>query len=72
MRLLTTAGDSFMGEKNEFKNFLQERTDLPRLSILDNYKQIKRIMTSSYLKSFENDKKYQFIEQQQLEGEIYD
>ena len=62
MRLLSTPGDSFICEKNEFKNFLLEETDLPRLSILDNYKQIKRIMTKNYIKSFENEKKYKFID----------
>jgi hypothetical protein len=31
---------------------------LPRLSILDNYRQISRIMTNSYIKSFDLDRRF--------------
>lgn len=34
------------------------RDELPRLSILDNYKQIMRIMTNSYIKSFDAERKF--------------
>lgn len=38
--------------------FLKDPEELPRLSILDNYRQIMRIMTGQYLKSDEEEKKY--------------
>ncbi len=38
--------------------FLNDPEELPRLSILDNYKQIMRIMTTQYLKSGEEEKKF--------------
>ena len=44
-----------MTENNSYSIFLQENEELPRLSILDNYKSVNRIMTSSYLKSFKDE-----------------
>ena len=38
--------------------FLNDKTELPRLSILDNYKQIMRIMTTSYNKGSDYQKKF--------------
>jgi len=43
---LHNTGDKFQTEINDYKLFLQDPDELPRLSILDNYKQITRIMTS--------------------------
>lgn len=43
---LHTTGDKFQTEINDYKLFLAEQDELPRLSILDNYKQITRIMTT--------------------------
>jgi len=50
--------DLYQTEVNQFRTFLNNQEELPRLSILDNYKQIMRIMTNSYVKSQENEKKY--------------
>lgn len=50
--------DLFTTQNNSFKTFLNEREELPRLSILDNYKQIMRIMTNSYVNQNENARKY--------------
>lgn len=50
--------DLYQTEVNSFRTFLNNQEELPRLSILDNYKQIMRIMTNSYVKSQENEKKY--------------
>jgi hypothetical protein len=47
-----------MREVHEYKTFLSDQEEMPRLSILDNYKQIMRIMTNSYVKSFEEEKKF--------------
>mmetsp|Transcript_5001 Transcript_5001/g.8529 ORF Transcript_5001/g.8529 Transcript_5001/m.8529 type:complete len:160 (-) Transcript_5001:59-538(-) len=43
---------------NGFHTFLNEKSELPRLSILDNYKQIMRIMTKSYIKGSEYENKF--------------
>lgn len=37
-------GQQYEGNKNKFGTFLNDKGELPRLSILDNYKQIMRIM----------------------------
>lgn len=55
---LHTTGDKYQTEVNDYKLFLNEPEELPRLSILDNYKQITRIMTNSYIKSFDEEKKF--------------
>lgn len=47
-----------MTENNSYGVFLQEKKERPRLSILDNYKQIMRIMTTSYIKSQDEEKKF--------------
>jgi len=47
-----------MGEVHDYKTFITDQEDMPRLSILDNYKQIMRIMTNSYVRSFEEEKKF--------------
>jgi hypothetical protein len=43
---------------NSYSTFLGDKGELPRLSILDNYKQIMRIMTNSYLKGNEYSEKF--------------
>jgi len=35
---LRTTADSFMTQKNNYKTFLNDQEELPRLSILDNYR----------------------------------
>lgn len=55
---LHNTGDKFQTEINDYKLFLQDADELPRLSILDNYKQITRIMTSQYIKSGDEEKKF--------------
>ena len=55
---LHTTGDKYLTEINDYKLFLGDPDELPRLSILDNYKQITRIMTSQYIKSSEEEKKF--------------
>ena len=55
---LRTTGDKFQTEINNYQLFLKDPEELPRLSILDNYRQIMRIMTDQYIKSEEDEKKY--------------
>lgn len=43
--VLHTTGDKYQTEINDYKLFLNDPEELPRLSILDNYRQITRIMT---------------------------
>lgn len=47
-----------MGEAVAYRHHLQDQDDLPRLSILENHKQIMRIMTNSYMKGIEQQHKY--------------
>lgn len=51
-------GDKFMTSTNAFTTFLTDKEDLPRLSILQNYDQIMRIMNSTYMRGVELEKKY--------------
>ena len=55
---LRNTGDRYMGESNQFRHYLGDQEDLPRLSILENHKQIMRIMTNSYMKGIEQQHKY--------------
>ena len=48
--------DKFQTEINGYKTFLDDKEELPRLSILDNYKQITRILTNQYIRSFDEEK----------------
>jgi hypothetical protein len=41
-----------------FEKHLKAEEELPRLSILENYKKISRIMTNSFLRSKENNGRY--------------
>lgn len=48
----------FENSMNAYQTFLNDKSELPRLSILDNYKQIMRIMTNSYMKGTEYQNKF--------------
>ena len=48
----------YENNSNGYSTFLNEKAELPRLSILDNYKQIMRIMTNSYNKGGEYQNKF--------------
>ena len=48
----------YENSKNQYGTFLNDRSELPRLSILDNYKQIIRIMNNSYIKGNEYRNKF--------------
>ena len=48
----------FENSTNGYQTFLNDKSELPRLSILDNYKQIMRIMTNSYMKGSEYQNKF--------------
>ena len=50
---LRSTNMEFENNKNGFATFLNDKGELPRLSILDNYKQIMRIMNNSYIKGGE-------------------
>ena len=50
--------DSFLATAHTFDTFMGEREDLPRLSILSNYEQIMRIMTTNYMKKMELEHRY--------------
>lgn len=55
---LHTTGDKYQTEINDYKLFLNDGEELPRLSILDNYKQIMRIMNKQYVNSDQDEKKF--------------
>ena len=55
---LRSTGDKFVRDANDFKTFLADVEELPRLSILDNYKRIKQIMNANYVKGISVEKKY--------------
>lgn len=44
-------GSGFINSTNGFETFLKKKDEIPRLSILENYKQISRIMRNSFLKA---------------------
>lgn len=50
VRAMKASQTTFLNQKNTFEKFLHEKGDMPRLSVLDNYRQINRIMTRNYLK----------------------
>ena len=55
---LRLTGAQYENNSNGYSTFLNEKAELPRLSILDNYKQIMRIMTNSYIKGGEYQNKF--------------
>ena len=55
---LRNTNAKFENSTNGYQTFLNDKSELPRLSILDNYKQIMRIMTNSYMKGSEYQNKF--------------
>lgn len=43
---------TFINSSNGFATFLNRQDEIPRLSVLENYKQISRIMRNSFLKNY--------------------
>lgn len=60
--------ESFLASSHNFETFLaQQKEDLPRFSILNNYDQIMRIMTQNYMRSQERDAMYRNRDKKDLE-----
>jgi hypothetical protein len=55
---MRNTNQKYENSMNGYSTFLNEKGELPRLSILDNYKQIMRIMTNSYIKGSEYQNKF--------------
>ena len=55
---LRNTADRFVGSENKFNTFLNDIEQLPRLSILDNYRLIKKKMNANFIKGFDVEKKY--------------
>ena len=55
---LQTTGDAFIQGGNRYESHLMDFDEMPRLSILNNYKRIKQIMNSNYVKGFAVEQKY--------------
>ena len=55
---LRNTNQKYENSMNGYNTFLNEKGELPRLSILDNYKQIMRIMTNSYIKGSDYQNKF--------------
>jgi len=52
-----------------YKTFLCDRSEMPRLSILENYRQISRIMTSNYMKGRDLEQRYKNVKGAQHDEE---
>jgi hypothetical protein len=50
---LHNTGDAFICGGNRYEQHLGDFDEMPRLSILNNYKRIKQIMNKNYVKGFE-------------------
>ena len=50
---LMNTGDMFISGNSRFDHHLADFDEMPRLSILNNYKRIKQIMNKNYVKGFE-------------------
>ena len=66
---LRSTADQFITGTNGYKTFLADVEELPRLSILDNYKRIKQIMNANYVKGISVEKKYRNRTKQDLEAD---
>ena len=55
---LKTTGDAFIKGGNRYDSHLTDFSEMPRLSILNNYKRIKQIMNTNYVKGFAIEQKY--------------
>ena len=64
---LMTTGDAFISGGNKYETQLTDFDEMPRLSILNNYKRIKQIMNKNYVKGFEMEQKYRNRTQQDNE-----
>ena len=56
---LMNTGDAFITGGNRYDNHLQDFDEMPKLSILNNYRRIKQIMNTNYVKGFSIEQKYQ-------------
>ena len=54
----SSTNEKFENSNNSYSTFLSDKGELPKLSILDNYKEITRIMTYSYIKGSDYEKKF--------------
>jgi len=57
-KTLMNTGDMFITGASRFDHHLADFDEMPRLSILNNYKRIKQIMNKNYVKGFEIEQKY--------------
>lgn len=55
---LMNTGDKFITGGNRYEKQLTDFSETPRLSILNNYRRIKQIMNSNYVKGFTIEQKY--------------
>ena len=55
---LMNTGDNFIQGGNRFDANLKDFDEMPRLSILNNYKRIKQIMNTNYVNGFAIEQKY--------------
>lgn len=55
---LMTTGDAFICGGNRYESHLSDFDEMPRLSILNNYKRIKQIMNTNYVKGSAIEQKY--------------
>ena len=55
---LMNTGDSFIQGGNKYEQHLMDFDEMPRLSILNNYKRIKQIMNTNYVNGFKMEQKY--------------
>lgn len=55
---LQNTGDAFITGGNKYDSNLTDFNEMPRLSILNNYKRIKQIMNTNYVKGFAIEQKY--------------
>jgi len=55
---LQNTADKFITGGNRYDSHLGDFDEMPRLSILNNYKRIKQIMNTNYVKGFQIEQKY--------------
>ena len=55
---LQNTGDNFIQGGNKYEQHLMDFDEMPRLSILNNYKRIKQIMNTNYVNGFKMEQKY--------------
>ena len=57
-KTLQNTADKYICGGNRYDSHLQQFDEMPRLSILNNYKRIKQIMNINYVKGFQIEQKY--------------